>query len=68
MLLALGAMPLLALLGAGIYATVVFWPAMLLFGAVHSFLPFIPAFGAGQTWVIVALLALLIPHGSASSN
>lgn len=44
-----------------IRALFVVYPAMLLFGAVHSFLPVIPAFGFWQTFAIVILLGLIIP-------
>lgn len=37
------------------------WPAMLLFGAVHSFLPIVPAFGFWQTLAITLLLSFIIP-------
>ncbi len=37
------------------------YPAMLLFGVVHSFLPVIPAFGYAQTFAIMLLLRLILP-------
>lgn len=39
------------------------WLAMLLFGAVHTFLPVVPAFGFWQTVAILALLRLALPGG-----
>lgn len=37
------------------------WGIMLLFGAVHTFFPVIPAFGFWQTTIIVILIDLLFP-------
>jgi len=59
----------LAALGFGIVVTALLsWPTMLLFGAVHSFLPVIPAFGFWQTFVIMLLIRFLLPTPSVSSN
>lgn len=65
-LLALG--PFLALLGAAFTATVLFWPAMLFIGALHSFIPVIPALGWQATWLLIAVLHLILPSASTSSN
>jgi hypothetical protein len=64
LLVALG----LALLVALVYGLVVAYPAMLLFGAVHSFLPIIPAFGFWQTVAIVLLTRLLFTSTNASAS
>ena len=50
-------------LGTILYAVLAVWPAMLLFGAVHSFLPIIPAFGFWQTAAVVLLLRILFGGG-----
>lgn len=42
-------------------ALIVSYPAMLLFGAIHSWYAAVPAFGYAQTLGIVLLLSLLIP-------
>lgn len=47
-----------------IWAGLVTWPAMLLFGAVHSFLPIVPAFGFWQTFAVILLLRFIIPTSS----
>lgn len=61
--------PLLALLGAGVYALILFWPVMLLLGALHNQVGFewVPAPGWQTTMLIVALVFLLIPN-SANTN
>jgi len=41
------------------------WPAMLMFGVVHSFWPFLPAFGFWQTFAVMVLARFL---GSASTR
>jgi hypothetical protein len=68
MLALLAASPLLALVGALFSGAVLFWPVMLLLGAVHTHLPWVPPLGAGPTFLVVALLYLLIPTGTASST
>lgn len=69
-LLALVASPLLTLVGAALRATLLFWPTMLLLGAVHTVpgLEFVPALGWSGTWLVVALLSLLIPVGASASS
>jgi hypothetical protein len=44
------------------------WPVMLLFGAVHSFLPIVPAFGYAETILIFALIRLLFGNFSLSDD
>ena len=56
--------PFLALIGAFGRALMLFWPTMLLLGAVHSYLPAVPALGWAATFFVVALLSVLIPTGS----
>jgi hypothetical protein len=36
------------------------WMFMLLFGAVHSFIPAVPAFGFWQVFILIALLDMII--------
>lgn len=60
--------PLLALLLAFGRALFMFWPTMLLLGAVHSYLPFVPALGWSATFFVVALISVLVPVGVASSS
>lgn len=56
--------PFLALVGAILRAVWLFWPTMIVLGAVHSWLPYVPALGWVPVFWVVALLALLIPTGS----
>jgi len=64
----LAAAPLIAL-GAAIFrAVVLFWPTMILFGAVHSHLSWVPPLSAVTTFLVVALISLLVPTGDASSD
>lgn len=44
------------------------WPVMLLFGAVHSFLPIVPAFGYLETILVFSLIRLLFGNFSASKD
>ena len=67
-LAALAAAPVLALANALLRATILFWPTMLLLGAVHSHLPWVPPIGAGATFLVVALVTLLIPTDSPSAS
>lgn len=60
--------PLLALIGAILRAVVLFWPTMLLLGAVHSHLAWVPPLSATTTFLVVALLSLLVPTGDSSSD
>jgi hypothetical protein len=66
-------MDFVALLSFGIviglvFALILAWPAMILFGVVHSFLFFIPAFSYGQTLAIMLLLRLIIPTSTSAST
>jgi len=60
--------PLIALFSAGVYALALFWPVMLLLGALHNQVGFewVPAPGWQTSLIIVAVLYLLLPHGSNS--
>lgn len=61
--LALLGTPFLALAGAFLRAVILFWPTMILLGAAHSHLPWIPPLGAVATFLIVALISILVPTG-----
>lgn len=63
----LGLITLALIVGVG-WALLISWPAMLLFGAVHSFLPIIPAFSYWQTLGIVLLLRLLFGNVSVGAS
>ena len=56
--------PLLVLGAAILRALILFWPTMLLLGAVHSWIPMVPSLGYQATFLVVMLLGLLIPSGS----
>ena len=60
--------PLLALIGAFGRALMLFWPTMLLLGAVHSYLPAVPALGWSATLFVVALISVLIPTGVSTTS
>lgn len=49
-------------------AIFLFFPTMILFGAVHSHLPFVPALGWVATFFVVALISILIPTSTSVSN
>jgi len=51
-----------------LWVFLVSWPVMLLFGAVHSFLPVIPAFGFGETVLVLLLVRLLFGTGFSASK
>ena len=55
--------PFFALVGAVLRAIWLFWPTMVVLGAVHSYLPYVPALGWQPVFWVIALLALLIPTG-----
>jgi hypothetical protein len=63
----LGLITLAFLVGIA-WALVISYPVMLLFGAVHSFLPVIPAFGYWQTLAVVLLIRLLWGNVSVSGE
>lgn len=60
--------PLLSLLGAVLRAALLFWPTMLLLGAVHSHLSWVPPLGAVATFLVVALISILVPTGTSSND
>lgn len=53
--------PLIALVEAALRGVVLFWPVMILMGALHSYVPAVPALGWFPCLLLVALLGLLIP-------
>ncbi len=60
--------PLLILLASLWRAIVLFWPTMILVGAVHNdVFDWVPALSAWQTFLVVALLGLLIPTGTTAT-
>lgn len=56
--------PLIALFGGLFRALLLFWPTMILLGAAHSHLDYIPALGWKATFWVVALLGVLVPTSS----
>lgn len=64
MLLAFVGLLTLGLLVSVAWSLLLTWPIMLLFGAVHSFLPAIPAFGFWQTLAVVLLIKFLFGGNS----
>jgi len=61
-------LPLLTLVMAFTRALLLFWPTMILLGAVHSHVPWVPAWGYVTTFLVVALLGLLVPTGNSQSS
>lgn len=53
--------PFVVLLAALFRGAFLFYPVMILMGAVHSYVPAVPALGWQAVFFIVALLSLLIP-------
>lgn len=64
------ALPLFALIAAGIRAIVLFWPFMLLVGALHNQpgWEWVPAIGWWVSMLILAIASFLIPASSSSSS
>lgn len=60
--------PLTALGLSILRATMLFWPTMVIMGAVHSHIPAVPPLGATATWLVVALISLLIPTASGGDS
>jgi len=60
--------PLLVLATAFVRALFLFWPTMLLLGAVHSYIPVVPSLGWQATFLVVMLLGLLIPVSASTSS
>lgn len=60
--------PIFALSYAFARALVLFWPTMILFGAVHSHIEWVPNLSATATFLVVALISLLIPVSSDTDN
>lgn len=55
--------PVIAFGLALLRAALLFWPAMVFLGALHSYIPAVPALGWQATFFLVAVLGLLIPTG-----
>lgn len=55
-----------SILFAFLRAVILFWPTMLLLGAVHTYIPIVPSLGWQATFLLVALLSLLIPTSTGS--
>jgi hypothetical protein len=51
----------LAFVIGGVLAAVTVWPTMLMFGVVHSYWAWLPAFGFWQTFGVLVLVRLLMP-------
>ena len=66
MLMGAVATPFLALLNALLRGAVLFFPTMLFLGAVHEYIPSVPALPWFGAFVLVALFGLLIPSGGTS--
>jgi len=60
--------PILVLAVAFVRALFLFWPTMLLLGAVHSYIPAVPSLGWQATFLVVMLLGLLIPVSASTSS
>lgn len=61
--------PILILVFSLWRALLLFWPTMLFVGAVHSdVFSWVPALSAWQTFLVVALLGLLIPSDTSFSS
>jgi hypothetical protein len=58
--------PLLALLGAATRAVILFWPFMIVVGALHSQIPGIPPISWVSSFLIIAAFSLLIPTSTDS--
>jgi len=67
-IVALLSTPLLALAGAIFRALILFWSTMILLGAVHSHIPWVPPLSAVTSFLVVALISLLVPTGSSSND
>ena len=67
-LLALLAAPFITIGAAFLRALILFWPTMLLLGAVHSHIPAVPSLGWQATFLVVALIGLLVPVSASSSS
>lgn len=62
------AAPLLTFVGAFLRAAILFWPTMILLGAVHTYLPWVPPLGAPATFLVVALISTLLPGSGDSTD
>jgi hypothetical protein len=64
------AAPALVFLFAFFRATILFYPTMIILGMAHSKpgLEWIPALGWDSTFILIALLSILVPTGTSASN
>lgn len=51
-----------------ILAILFVWPAMIMFGVVHSYWAWLPAFGFWQTFGILVLVRFVFPTASVQQN
>jgi len=59
----------LAGLALGLVVVALFtWPAMLMFGVVHSYWAWLPAFGFWETLGVMVLVRLVFPTASVNQN
>jgi hypothetical protein len=68
MIIALLLAPLLIFAYAIVRSVVLFLPVMWTLGALHGYIPAVPALGWQATFLVVLLLSLLLPSGSSSSS
>jgi len=59
--------PLLVLALAFLRALILFWPTMVVLGALHTQIPAVPALGWWATFLLVAALGLLVPTSDQTS-
>lgn len=59
--------PVIALFGSLFRALVLFWPVMVLSGALHAHYPAAPALGWEASFFLVAVLSLIIPISTTST-
>jgi len=59
---------LIVLLSLALGVLLFTWPAMIMFGVVHSFWGFIPAFGFWQTFALVVLAKILTANVSVNNS
>ena len=57
-----------SLLYALLRAIILFWPTMVVMGAVHSYIPIVPSLGWQATFLVVMLISLLIPTATSKSS
>lgn len=60
--------PILALLGALFRGLILFLPVMWILGWLHNYIETVPNLGWKPSFLLVALLSLLIPTGGTTSD